>query len=346
MGRIMAIELSKNRLGTRQIQVQKKNIPLEQIIAVQGQNPLAMGIQEAGNVIGKTLQNRAELRRQGEQLAKLEQLGGATPGAYAGLDPTMVDNFVQTNIKRKADLQDQANKAAQDIIKVRALEKQFGYKTGELGDDHAAALLKVQFDNQEKLRNTGVAQEAQQRLKEQFLDKQVNKYSTQLEKTGVPNAINTAENVLNLLPERGEDVPGYGTLDWLRPNILAGDRGREMRQAVSQLFNIELKTRSGAAVVDNELKRLKDEYGQGGWGTEEALRTGIRQYIERVKELARNIDAGFDPEVKQTYEDQGGRNNVQTLESFSGLKKIERAGPKAISVFTGKKKSLADKLGL
>ncbi len=65
----MALDLPQNRVGIRKIQTQKRNVPLEQIIAVEGQSPIATGIDQVGQVLGHALQRRAELQRQGQQLA-------------------------------------------------------------------------------------------------------------------------------------------------------------------------------------------------------------------------------------------------------------------------------------
>ena len=99
----MALEIPRTRLNIRQIEQQKRNVPLQEIIAIEGQNPLAMGIETAGNVIGQALTKRAELRRQGEQLAKLEQLSGQAPGSYSGLDPATAATFTSSLIKQRGD---------------------------------------------------------------------------------------------------------------------------------------------------------------------------------------------------------------------------------------------------
>jgi hypothetical protein len=149
-----------------------------------------------------------------------------------------------------------------------------------------------------------------------------------LEKSGIPNAVATGDRVLSLLPERGQNIPGFGgigghTPDWL-PGFLGGpgQEGRDLRQAAAQLFNIELRNRSGAAVTDPELARLKNEFGQGRFATEEALRTGINQYLERLKEVSRNIDAGVDPGIREEYVNRGGRDIGASFESMSTNQKI------------------------
>lgn len=70
----MAFELPQRRQAVRQIQTQQRKIPLEQIIAIQGQSPLATGIETAGDVLGAAIQKRAELQRQGQQLAIQQQM--------------------------------------------------------------------------------------------------------------------------------------------------------------------------------------------------------------------------------------------------------------------------------
>lgn len=66
----MSFDLPQRRIATRQVQTQKRNVPLEQILAVQGQNPLATGIETAGNALGQVLAKKADLIRQGQQLAQ------------------------------------------------------------------------------------------------------------------------------------------------------------------------------------------------------------------------------------------------------------------------------------
>lgn len=95
----MAIILPTNRLGRKEIQTQKRNIPIDQIIAAEGQNPVAQGIETAGNLIGQTLQKRAELLKQGQELAQLERLGQVPPGTYANLDTGTARTFATQQIR-------------------------------------------------------------------------------------------------------------------------------------------------------------------------------------------------------------------------------------------------------
>lgn len=159
------------------------------------------------------------------------------------------------------------------------------------------------------------AKEAKKTKQDENIDKKVTKYSETLEKTNVPKAVSQLESVYSKLPPKG-DVPGYGLVEGRFPDLAAGEKGRDLRQTVMALFNIELKDRSGAAVTDTELQRLKDEFGSGAWKTEDQLRKGIALYQARLKEVIRNIEAGVDPEASSEYIKRGGRD----LKSWEGRK--------------------------
>jgi len=331
----MAIELPQNRLNVRQTKTTKRNVPLEQIIAVEGYNPIAQGIEVSGNVIGQTLQRRAELQRQGQELAQLESLAGRRQGEFANLSPDTARTFASADMKSRTDIQEEGRKQAQQILQIRSMEKQFqkklGYEEGELGDNLPAALLKVQSDLGE-LKQQNSQSELNRELRErQFDDRQLTSYSKQLQQTNIPSAISTAQTVLAQLPEKGKDIPGYGPLAGALPNFALTEEGKRMRQGIAQLFNIELKTRSGVAVTDPELERLKIEFGQGTWFTNEnQLRTGLRQYIDRLSEIARNVDAGFDSRIKDKYSEEGGLDINSSIGQMKALKKIQAPSLKAL----------------
>lgn len=98
----MALELPKSRRSLQPIQITKRNIPLEQIIAVQGQNPLATGIETAGNAVSQALQKRNQMRQQGQQIAELAALTDQqVPDTTTGLSP---DQYVSA-IKAKSELE-------------------------------------------------------------------------------------------------------------------------------------------------------------------------------------------------------------------------------------------------
>lgn len=142
---------------------------------------------------------------------------------------------------------------------------------------------------------------------EQKLDTKTRQYAQDLQKTNIPTAVTQLERVYSLLPPKG-DAPGYGRAAGMLPDAFVTQDGEDLRQSVQAVFNIELKDRSGAAVSDQELARLKREFGQGTWKTGDQLRKGLAQYEARLKEVMRNIDAGADTEARSRYVKQGGRD--------------------------------------
>lgn len=114
----MAFEISR-RITPRQIQPIKRNIPVEQIIAVQGQNPLAMGIEATGNAVGQALTKRAELRRQGEQLALAGKLTGQEITPEMQNSGLSADQLVKL-LEAKSTMEKNSLERAQALAKMKA----------------------------------------------------------------------------------------------------------------------------------------------------------------------------------------------------------------------------------
>lgn len=58
------------------IQTSRRRVPTEAIIQTLGQSPVAQGIETAGNVLGKAIQRRAELKRQAQQVDAIAKATG------------------------------------------------------------------------------------------------------------------------------------------------------------------------------------------------------------------------------------------------------------------------------
>ena len=103
----MGINLPLRRLAERP-NYPSRRIPIEQILAVQGQNPLATGVESAGAVLGKALAKMKENARQKKQIAAIQE---AFPGEIIpeGIkDPTLALSL----LGKKAELT-KANKEQQ-----------------------------------------------------------------------------------------------------------------------------------------------------------------------------------------------------------------------------------------
>jgi hypothetical protein len=96
-------------------------------------------------------------------------------------------------------------------------------------------------------------------------------------------------------------------LEWVNgpkssvPDMIAPKEVTDARQAVSKLFNITLKDRSGAAVTIPELERLKKEFGSGVFKKPEQLREAITKAKEIVENHYRGIAAGFGKSALDDY---------------------------------------------
>lgn len=124
----------------------------------------------------------------------------------------------------------------------------------------------------------------------------------------------------------GISVPGLG-----RIKFYSGD-ARSLDNAMTKVFNVELKDRSGAAVTTPELARLRDEFSEGKFNTESEKIAALKEYKRLAGLAMKNVEAGYDPAVVATYQDRGGmtsqsvskgqRSIVKKFEGSDGSMKI------------------------
>lgn len=81
---------------------------------------------------------------------------------------------------------------------------------------------------------------------------------------------------------------------------------RTLQSRAAKVFNTELKDRSGAAVTDSELERLKTEFAAGKYNTEEELIGALRDYKAAAIRAMKNQEARYSPAALEAYEKQGG----------------------------------------
>ncbi len=98
----------------------------------------------------------------------------------------------------------------------------------------------------------------------------------------------------------GKSVPGVGRV------FAPGSVGETLQTAFSNIFNTTLKDRSGAAVTDQELMRLKGEFAQGKFNTEEKMVEALQRYKNILRKRMRQHEAAYNPEVRTRYKSQGG----------------------------------------
>jgi len=122
------------------------------------------------------------------------------------------------------------------------------------------------------------------------------KLANQMIKNGVPEIESALVEFENLVSKHGGDLPGIG-IDALSPKLEA----KEMGSAFTQIKNMVLKERSGAAVTNPEFQRLIEEIKGAYYTTDaDAMRwvSRIRGTLERVKGT---IFSGYGSAVKEAY---------------------------------------------
>lgn len=100
----------------------------------------------------------------------------------------------------------------------------------------------------------------------------------------------------------GVSIPGMGRWSF-------GDKAQNLQSSAAKVFNTILKDRSGAAVTNTELERLKTEFGEGKYNTESQMVNALQRYKRGVQNELQNREAAYSPEVVNRYTDQGGRTS-------------------------------------
>jgi len=139
------------------------------------------------------------------------------------------------------------------------------------------------------------------------LDKKVSAFSTQLDKTNIPQFESLLGDIEADIAKIGNgDIPGYGPAAGNLPQFLLSREGQVLRQKIATLQNLTLKDRSGAAVTNQELSRLLNELGTGVLSTDDQLRSGLTNVRRNLDAVKRNVVAGVDDATLREYESRGG----------------------------------------
>lgn len=104
----------------------------------------------------------------------------------------------------------------------------------------------------------------------------------------------------------GVSIPGMGRWSF-------GDKAQTLQSSAAKVFNTILKDRSGAAVTNTELERLKTEFGEGKYNSESQMVDALQRYKRGVQTELQNREAAYNPEVVQRYAEQGGRTSKSQL---------------------------------
>jgi len=158
---------------------------------------------------------------------------------------------------------------------------------------------------------------------------QVEKLQTKLSPLqDIQNAVSTVEGKMGFTLDQydpatnkagGKDVdlPGVSVPGLGRITAYSGE-ARDLDTAMSRVFNTELKDRSGAAVTTPELNRLRQEFGEGKFNTEQEKLQALKDYQRAATLAMKNVEAGYAPGAVDTYNDRGGMTSRNLPNPFKG----------------------------
>lgn len=173
-----------------------------------------------------------------------------------------------------------------------------------------------------------LAGQRQELAKEQKIERNMQNLSKDVAGTqGLFNALDEVESELggpleefkvsgNGLSRDGKavDLPGL-SLPGIGRVSIHSTKAQNLASRAAAVFNTTLKDRSGGAVTDNEMERLKREFSEGKWNSESQLVEGLQAYKRQVAKVLKNREAAYAPEVVERYTDQGGRTS-RTMPAF------------------------------
>lgn len=166
--------------------------------------------------------------------------------------------------------------------------------------DETKRLIAAQTEETKRMR-AALDEAKADNIKDVQLRKQTVGLSTALNKANLPEAdavLNSVEQMLKAKPELASWITGPKSAV---PDALAPKEATDARQAFNKLFNSTLKLRSGAAVTEQELQRLKSEFGVGVSKSPEQVATAVQQARDIIQKHYRAVSAGYGPNVLRAY---------------------------------------------
>ena len=149
---------------------------------------------------------------------------------------------------------------------------------------------------------------AAEQTKQRALDQNVQQLGTALERANLPQShsvLSEVEKTLEKTPDLADYISGPKSA---LPDLMVGKDIALGRQAFQKLFNITLKDRSGAAVTNPELERLKKEFATGAFKTADQLKGGVDQARTIISDHYRAISSGYGEEALNAYNE-----NIKTF---------------------------------
>lgn len=143
---------------------------------------------------------------------------------------------------------------------------------------------------------------------------------------GFPLAAATTEGGKLKVNGKAADLPGVSVPLVGRVSAYS-DKAQRLQSSAAKVFNTVLKDRSGAAVTNTELERLKTEFGEGKFNTEAQMVDALQRYKRALNKEMVNREAGFNPSAVQRYSEQGGRTSKSTAGTGDQTSQVRMIAP-------------------
>jgi hypothetical protein len=161
--------------------------------------------------------------------------------------------------------------------------------------------------------------------KEKDQAKRTQQLASSLERAGLPESdavLGAVEDALKKVPDMASYISGPKSL---LPDFAVGTDIAAGRQAFQKLFNITLKNRSGSAVTNQELERLKQEFATGAFKTSAQLQKAVEQARNIVNRHYMSVASGFGNDALDSYN--------ENLRGFGGRVVLQGAKPSGVVDF-------------
>lgn len=139
----------------------------------------------------------------------------------------------------------------------------------------------------------------------QQLETKVQRHATEMQKAGLPELVSTY-NELHDVFTSGKDVKGLGFLESHVPGALLSSEAVRNRTNLQQMANALLKSRSGAAVSDQEYRRFLLELQAGKFPTERSIKAHLGKMGQDARTIIGQLEAGLPQEALQEYKSHPG----------------------------------------
>lgn len=234
---------------------------------------------------------------------------------------------IQSDIKSRGEA---LMKQYAELAKGERAEKRLSSeeKRADIADKRARELAQMQIEGNLKAAgikaagksSTGFTPYQEKQIKRED-EKDLQKLSTSITKLGLPtitSAINSIENQLGMTLEEAlqrntdddktndVEVPGYGRMGSIAPDVFVGDKSRAFRQDVGSLLNPQISKQFGASQTKGEIERFQSEVGSGKFESEAAILRGLSNIKRSANADLKATYAGYKPELVDIYRTREG----------------------------------------